>query len=78
MGCMDHTRHRAPEVAEPLDVLDTRPSVSALLPDFLEYLRVEEQRIPETLLRYEHYIQAFIRTANDCPVVNYERNTVRL
>jgi site-specific recombinase XerC len=40
----------------------------ALLPDFLEYLHVEEQRTPETLLRYQRHMQAFIASVGDCPV----------
>jgi len=46
----------------------TSPSVSELLPDFLEYLRVEEQRTSETLLRYQQHIHAFITSVGDCPV----------
>ncbi len=54
------------------------PSVSEVLPDFLEYLRVEEQRTPETLLRYRQHIQAFITSVGDCSVgaINSEKLSV--
>ena len=66
---MDHTPAQSthePLTPEPL--LHTSPSVSACLPDFLEYFRVEEQRTPETLLRYQQHIQAFITSVGDGPV----------
>ena len=77
IDCMDHTHApRAKKSLSHVDVLHARPSVSALLPDFLEYLRVEEQRTPETLLRYQQYMQAFITTANDCLVGDITSETL--
>ena len=69
MDCMDNTH--ALRTNEPLNhagMDHASPSVSALLPDFLAYLRVEEQRTPETRLRYQQHIQAFITSVGDCSV----------
>jgi hypothetical protein len=42
--------------------------VSAMLPSFLDHLRVEEHRTPSTLIRYESHIQKFITMVGDCPI----------
>jgi site-specific recombinase XerC len=77
MDCMDQTHApRAKKSLRHVDVLPARPTVSALLPDFLAYLRVEEQRTPETLLRYQQYMQAFITTVNDCLVGDITSETL--
>jgi integrase/recombinase XerD len=47
---------------------DLTPAVSDLIPGFLEYLRVEEQRSPGTLLRYRSHLAGFIAAAGDCRV----------
>ena len=79
MNCMDH-RHaqRAHEPHHHAPMLHVSPSVSALLPDFLEYLRVEEQWTPDTLLRYQQHIQAFLTSVGDSPVgaINSEKLSV--
>src|SRR5262249_5550705 len=69
MDCMENTP--APKTNEPHNhggMLHASPSVSELLPDFLEYLRVEEQCTSATLLRYQKHMQAFLMSAGDSPV----------
>jgi integrase/recombinase XerD len=69
MDCMDHIH--APRANEPLNHAHMRhasPLVSALLPDFLEYLRVEEQCTSDTVLRYQKHMQAFLMSVGDCPI----------
>jgi integrase/recombinase XerD len=69
MVSMDHTRVcTANESAKHSVTPTSSPYISETLPGFLEYLRVEEQRTPDTLLRYQQHIQAFITSVGDCPV----------
>ena len=79
MNCMDHIH--APRADEPLHhagMAHTSPCVSELLPDFLEYLRVEAQCTSDTLLRYQKHMQAFIMSVGDSPIgaINSEKLSV--
>jgi hypothetical protein len=44
--------------------------VSETLPAFLDYLRVEDHRTPNTLIRYESHIHKFIATVGDRPITD--------
>ena len=79
MDGMDNTH--APRANEPpphAGMRHTSALVSDLLPDFLAYLRVEEQCTSDTLLRYQKHIQAFLMSAGDSPVgaINSEKLSV--
>jgi hypothetical protein len=51
------------------DISDSQvPLVSAMLPAFLDYLRVEDHRTSTTLIRYASHIQKFITTIGACPI----------
>src|SRR5689334_13776589 len=56
----------------------TAPLVSETLSGFLEYLRVEKQCTPDTLLRYQKHIQTFLTSVGDCSVgaINSEKLSV--
>ncbi len=76
MDGMDNTH--APRANEPpphAGMRHTSFSVSEILPDFLAYLRVEEQCTSDTLLRYQKHIQAFFMSVGDSPVgaINSEK-----
>jgi len=49
-----------------------------MLPAFLDYLRVEEHRIPTALLRYESHLQKFITTVGDCPITHIASKNLSL
>lgn len=42
--------------------------VSEMIPAFLEYIRVEEGRVPVTIIRYQAHLDRFIREVGDCAV----------
>ena len=78
-GRMDHTHaSKADEPHNHVPILHDSPCISVLVPAFLEYLRVEEQCTPDTLLRYQQHVQAFLTTVGDCPVgaINSEKLSI--
>jgi integrase/recombinase XerD len=46
----------------------TRPFISDLIPQFIEHLRVEERRSPQTLIRYQGHLTKLINVIGDCRV----------
>jgi site-specific recombinase XerD len=44
------------------------PLILEMLPTFLDYLRVEENRSPGAIDRYHSHIQCFLTEVGDCPV----------
>jgi integrase/recombinase XerD len=58
----DHTPTQAPKH---LDTGLVLPQISDMLPPFLDYLRVEENRSPGTLDRYRSHMQRFLKDGGD-------------
>jgi hypothetical protein len=71
-GCMNHRNHILPSRDNPDQYVSNpqAPRVSEMLPAFLDPLRVEEQRTPTTLIRYESHLQKFITTVGDWPLTD--------
>jgi hypothetical protein len=68
--CMDdHTHTQADKDDTDQHVTDPKsPLVSEMLPAFLDHLRIEDNRTPTTLIRYQAHIQKFITSVGDCPI----------
>ena len=50
----------------------TTPTLSDLLPDFLEHLEVERGRSQRTIKDYEHYLTRFIELAGEISGQDYD------
>lgn len=66
---MDHTRDLASSNAVDENVLPRDGErISAFLPEFLDYLRVEKTATAITLIRYQRVMERFSRIVRDCDV----------
>ena len=54
------------------------PLVSESIPAFLEHIRVEEGRVPVTIIRYRAHLERFIREVGDCSVAEITPERVAL
>jgi site-specific recombinase XerD len=53
-----------------------RPPISELVPQFLGYLRVEERRAQDTIVRYGEYLAEFAKALGDCSVDGITSETI--
>src|SRR5262249_54299500 len=64
-----HTQH-AKDATDHDVTYPPGPLVSEMLPAFLDHLRIEDHRTPNTLVRYEAHIQKFITRVGDCSIID--------